>query len=96
MWIRNDNNTENSFFNYRLFGSGLQGQVFEVNLHTMCVENQSDSYGGPVWMVDKNPNNNTIACACEDGSIRLFDLSSERAIYLRAIQMCVPNSRFTS
>ena len=67
-----------------------------MNLHTMCVENQSDSYGGPVWMVDKNPNNNTIACACEDGSIRLFDLSSERAVYLRAIQMCVPNSRFTS
>jgi U3 small nucleolar RNA-associated protein 4 len=54
----------------------------------MIVENQSDSYGGPVWMADKNPNNDTIACACEDGSIRLFDLSGDRVVYLRSIQMC--------
>ena len=82
MWVQSDQIVDSEFFKYRLFGSGLQGQIFEVNLHTMCVENQSDSYGGPVWMMDKNSNNSTVACACEDGSIRLFDLSSERIVYL--------------
>ena len=74
-------------FKYRLFGAGLQGQLFEVNLRELSVENQSDSYGGPVWMMDKNPQNSTLACACEDGSLRLFDLSGEHAVYLRSIQM---------
>ena len=87
MWVQSDQIVDSEFFKYRLLGSGLQGQIFEVNLHTMCVENQSDSYGGPVWMMDKNSNNSTVACACEDGSIRLFDLSSERIVYLRSIQM---------
>ena len=30
-----------------------------------------------------------VACACEDGSLRLFDLSGERVTYLRSIQMFV-------
>ena len=48
---------------------------------------KSDSYGGPVWMMAKNPQNHTLACACEDGSIRLFDTSGENIMYLRSIQM---------
>ena len=40
-------------------------------------------------MADRHPNNDTLACACEDGSLRLFDLSGERVMYLRSIQMCV-------
>ena len=74
-------------FKYRLFGTGLQGQLFEVDLKEMRVVVQSDSYGGPVWMADRHPNNDTVACACEDGSLRLFDLSGERVMYLRSIQM---------
>lgn len=53
----------------------------------MCVVSQSDSYGGPVWMAERNPNNNTIACACEDGSLRLFDISDDSLVYMRSIQM---------
>ena len=87
VWCLNENEQQNSFYKYRLFGGGLQGQLFEVNLHDLSVENRSDSYGGPIWMIDKNPQNNTIACACEDGSLRLFDLSGEQAVYIRAIQM---------
>lgn len=87
IWCRSCNESENPLTKYRLLGSGLQGQLFEVNLRELSVENQSDSYGGPVWMMDKNPQNNTIACACEDGSLRLFDLSSEHVVYLRSIQM---------
>lgn len=74
-------------FKYRLFGAGLQGQLFEIDLKEMRVVVQSDSYGGPVWMADRHPNNDTLACACEDGSLRLFDLSGERVMYLRSIQM---------
>lgn len=76
-------------FKYRLFGAGLQGQLFEIDLKEMRVVVQSDSYGGPVWMADRHPNNDTLACACEDGSLRLLDLSGERVMYLRSIQMCV-------
>lgn len=56
-------------FKYRLFGAGLQGQLFEIDLKEMRVVVQSDSYGGPVWMADRHPNNDTLACACEDGSL---------------------------
>ena len=58
-----------------------------MNLREMCVVSQSDSYGGPVWMSERNPNNNTIACACEDGSLRLFDISDDSLVYMRSIQM---------
>ena len=88
IWTNAISNSEHPFYKYRLFGAGLQGQLFEINLHRLCVEVQSDSYGGPVWMMQRNPNNDTVACACEDGSLRLFDLSGERVTYLRSIQMC--------
>ena len=53
----------------------------------MQIISRSDSYGGPVWMAERNPVNNTLACACEDGSLRLFDISGEDVVYLRSIQM---------
>lgn len=87
LWSCCINNNDISLFRYRLFGTGLQGQLFEVNLREMCVVSQSDSYGGPVWMAERNPNNNTIACACEDGSLRLFDISDDSLVYMRSIQM---------
>ena len=37
-------------FKYRLFGAGLQGQLFEIDLKEMRVVVQSDSYGGPVCL----------------------------------------------
>ena len=89
VWCQNEFETELSLFKYKLFGTGLQGQIFEVNLHSLSIENKSDSYGGPVWMMAKNPQNHTLACACEDGSIRLFDTSGENIMYLRSIQMLV-------
>ena len=89
IWTNAISNSEHPFYKYRLFGAGLQGQLFEINLHRLCVEVQSDSYGGPVWMMQRNPNNDTVVCACEDGSLRLFDLSGERVTYLRSIQMCL-------
>lgn len=39
-------------------------------------------------MMQRHPHNDTAVCACEDGSLRLFDLSGERVTYLRSIQMC--------
>ena len=40
-------------------------------------------------MMQRHPHNDTAVCACEDGSLRLFDLSGERVTYLRSIQMCI-------
>ena len=62
VWCQNEFETELSLFKYKLFGTGLQGQIFEVNLHSFSIENKSDSYGGPVWMMAKNPQNHTLAC----------------------------------
>ena len=88
VWTNKIDNEEEPIYRYRLFGTGLQGQIFELNLHQLRVEVQSDSYGGPVWMMQRHPHNDTAVCACEDGSLRLFDLSGERVTYLRSIQMC--------
>ena len=87
IWSQRISIADSPLFRYRLFGTGLQGQIFEVDLKEMCIISRSDSYGGPVWMADRNPNNNTLACACEDGSLRLFDISGEDVVYLRSIQM---------
>lgn len=92
VWTNKIDSEEEPIYRYRLFGTGLQGQIFELNLHQLRVEPHSDSYGGPVWMMQRHPHNDTAVCACEDGSLRLFDLSGERVTYLRSIQMCLVNA----
>ena len=70
----------------RLFGACLQhGQIFEVDLERMERCNECESLGGPVWGMDINSNSTTLAVGCEDGTLRLFDVSGGSIAYARAL-----------
>ena len=70
----------------RLISTGLNGSIVEWDLHSLTVKTVSDSYGGAVWGAAMNHSDTLLAIACEDGSIRLFDISQAGQInYLRAI-----------
>ncbi len=53
-----------------------------------CLQFSSDSFGGPCWCASTHVSASTITLAigCEDGSIRLFDISdaTQAPIYIRA------------
>lgn len=87
IWSNAVSGVSDPLHRYRLFGGGLQGSVFEIDLEKMSFSNYCDSFGGPIWSISKQPGSNVMACACEDGSIRLFEMSSERLTYLRSIQL---------
>lgn len=56
----------------RLFGCGLDGTVFEVDLSRLCYKNVRDAYGGSAWSMKAAPSLSLLAVGCEDGSVRLF------------------------
>lgn len=56
----------------RLFGCGLDGTVFEVDLVRLCYKNVRDAYGGSAWCMRAAPSLGLLAVGCEDGSVRLF------------------------
>ncbi len=59
------------------------------------VKTYQDSYGGPVWDLKTNHARNTIAAACEDGSVRLFTPSEDSGLqFLRAFSRQEGNGYF--
>lgn len=45
-----------------------------------------DSNGGAVWCLAVNSNGTRLAAGCEDGCIRLFDISDGQFEYLRKFE----------
>ena len=77
----------------RLFSAGLNGRLIEWDLVGLAPKFASDTYGGAVWsgsiqetLVDGS-RTLTIALGCEDGTIRLFDVSDASAppLYSKAL-----------
>lgn len=56
----------------RLFGCGLDGTVFEVNLEKLCYKNVRDVFGGAAWCMKAASSSPLLAVGCEDGAVRLF------------------------
>ena len=44
------------------------------------MQNEIESYGGPVWDMKVSYDRCTLAVACDDGTARLFDLSDPKTI----------------
>ncbi len=59
----------------RLFAAGLHGKVFEVSFPTFTPKSSRDSHGGAVWSMALSPNEDMLAIGCEDGFIRIFDVT---------------------
>lgn len=68
----------------RLFGCGLDGTVFEIDLVRLCYKNVRDAYGGAAWCMRAADALSLLAVGCEDGSVRLFSTSGGGIEYKRS------------
>ncbi|CAM9326903.1 unnamed protein product [Ectocarpus sp. 6 AP-2014] len=68
----------------RLFGCGLDGTVFEVDLLRLCYKNVRDAYGGAAWCMRPAAPLGLLAVGCEDGSVRLFSTEGGGVEYKRS------------
>ncbi len=69
----------------RLFGVSLNGFLFEVDLRELRIKNVCDSYGGTVWCLEANPGRHAdLAIGCDDGTLRVFNYSSNKLVYHKA------------
>lgn len=69
---------------WRLFCSGLNGKLFEIDLEDLTISNITDSYGGGIWCMDYDYHSEMIALGCEDGSIKLIDVASGNLTFLKS------------
>ncbi|KAK2550404.1 U3 small nucleolar RNA-associated protein 4-like protein [Acropora cervicornis] len=61
----------------RLFTAGLHAELTEWNLNSLCPKVTVDSFGGAVWCLTVNRGRTCIAAGCEDGSVRLFEITDD-------------------
>lgn len=82
----NSNGDEAPLKSYRLFSAGIHGEIAEWDLVACTKKNSEISSGGAVWActistslwnstATKHHTKPILAAACEDGTIRLFDVS---------------------
>lgn len=76
--------TESSREPARLFGCGLDGTVFEVDLVRLCFTNARDAYGGAAWCMRASSSGALLAVGCEDGCVRLFTTQDGGLEYKRS------------
>jgi len=65
----------------RLFSGSSSGDIIEWDLELLQPKYHQDSYGGPVWCLKFSYDKKVLAAGCEDGSIRLFDMSHDSIMY---------------
>jgi len=70
----------------RLFSAGHHALITEWDTLRLQRKTSSDSYGGAVWCIAVDATGTTLAAGCEDGSVRLFDLSDGSLRYIRSFE----------
>lgn len=69
----------------RLFTAGLHSMVTEWSVARLRVEATVDSFGGSVWCMAIDPDGGTIAAGCEDGALKLLDISGGGLEYVKSL-----------
>ncbi|XP_041417112.1 U3 small nucleolar RNA-associated protein 4 homolog isoform X4 [Xenopus laevis] len=67
----------------RLFTAGLNGEIIEYDLEKLCVKYTLDAYGGPIWNIAANACSTHLAVSCEDGSVKLFSITTDHIKFER-------------
>jgi len=78
----------------RLFSGGLDGSIIEWNLYTAAIAQEIKGVGGAIWDMKVNSKGDSLAVACDDGSLRGFAVSVDDrtvpATELRTFRFDVP------
>ena len=69
----------------RLFSAGHHATITEWDLVHLRSKVSVDSFGGAVWSLALNDSGTTLAAACEDGCVRLFDLLDGTLVYKKSL-----------
>ena len=69
----------------RLFSVGTHGQVTEWDLDSLSPRLVEDSYGGAVWCCVPDHAGERLALGCEDGSVRIFDVTDDSLTYSKVL-----------
>ncbi|RKO91094.1 quinon protein alcohol dehydrogenase-like superfamily [Blyttiomyces helicus] len=64
----------------RLFSAGLNGKIVEHDTTTLLPKQSIASGGGAVWSLAVDPSQSFLVAGCEDGFLRLFDISSPTSL----------------
>ncbi|CAN0012972.1 unnamed protein product, partial [Discosporangium mesarthrocarpum] len=78
----------------RLFGCGMEGAVFEVDLVRLCYKNVRNTHGGAAWNMKAAASLPLLAVGCEDGTVKLFSTSDQGLEYKKSF--LTTNSRVLS
>ena len=72
----------------RLFCASSVGGLVEIDLDSMLVKHKTDSLGGgAIWSLAVSPSHKYLAAGCEDGGIRLYDISQpDELTYVRTLE----------
>ena len=69
----------------RLFSAGHHARITEWDLGSLAEKRSVDSYGGAVWSLALNDAGTSLAVACEDGAVRLFEIQDDTLIYKKSL-----------
>lgn len=69
----------------RLFSAGLNGEIIEYDLEKLSVRYSLDAFGGPIWCIAANPSGTQLAVCCEDGSVKLFQITPEKIVFEKSL-----------
>ncbi|CAO3586968.1 unnamed protein product [Absidia cylindrospora] len=70
----------------RLFSSSLNSYIMEWDPQTLTAKKLVDSNGGAVWCLAVNSDSSRLAAGCEDGCIRVFDITNGQLEYQRRFE----------
>uniref|UniRef100_A0A8C5XH86 UTP4 small subunit processome component n=1 Tax=Microcebus murinus TaxID=30608 RepID=A0A8C5XH86_MICMU len=67
----------------RLFSAGLNGEIIEYDLQALNIKYAVDAFGGPIWSMTTNPSGSQLLVGCEDGSVKLFQITPDKIQFER-------------
>uniref|UniRef100_A0A8C6D188 UTP4 small subunit processome component n=1 Tax=Moschus moschiferus TaxID=68415 RepID=A0A8C6D188_MOSMO len=67
----------------RLFSAGLNGEIIEYDLQALTIKYAVDAFGGPIWSMAASPSGSQLLVGCEDGSVKLFQITPDRIQFER-------------
>ncbi|KAL5495652.1 UTP4 [Sanghuangporus weigelae] len=67
----------------RLFSAGGGSELVEWNIVSGTILRTLNSQGGAIWCMAANPTSTQLALGCEDGRVRLVDVSNGEMSHLR-------------